>query len=68
MDHKAWNVPFLHTIFNQQIVEHIINTHSVPSAYHLCKNELLDTSHFKKQGSWQLLWNLKAPPKVKNLL
>jgi len=42
--------------------------YSVRSAYHLCMNELLDTSHSKKQGSWQLLWNLKAPPKFKKLL
>lgn len=85
---KSWNMPFLHSIFNQQVVEHIIKTplyssvredrliwkkeingeYSVRSAYHLCMNELLDTSHFKMQGSWDLIWKLKVPSKVKNLI
>jgi len=31
LDHKAWNVPFLNSDFNQQIVEHIVNTPLFPS-------------------------------------
>ena len=31
LDHKAWNVPFLNSVFNQQIVEHIVNTPLFPS-------------------------------------
>jgi len=30
--------------------------------------ELLDTSHFKVQGSWNLIWKLKIPPKVKQFI
>jgi len=85
---KSWNLPFLHSVFNQQVVEHIVNTplypsvredrliwkkenngdYSVRSAYRLCMNELLDTSHFKVQGAWDLVWKLKMPPKIKNLV
>jgi len=31
-------------------------------------NKLLDTSHFKMESSWNLIWKLKVPPKVKNLI
>jgi ribonuclease HI len=87
-NNKSWNLPFLQSIFNNQIVEHIVNTplypsvredrliwrkendgeYSVRSAYRLCMNELLDTSHFKVQGEWSLIWKLKVPPKIKNLV
>jgi len=70
-DQKSWDVPFLHLIFSEQIVEHIVATplyplvredrliwkkenngeYSVRSAYRLCINELLDTSHFKVEGA-----------------
>jgi hypothetical protein len=33
--------------------------------YRLCMQELLDTLHFKDQGSWDLIWKLKVSPKVK---
>jgi hypothetical protein len=36
--------------------------YSVRSAYRLCVQELLDTSHLRMEGSWNLIWNLKAPP------
>lgn len=85
---KSWNLPFLCSVFNQQVVEHIVNTplypsvcedrlvwkkenngdYSVRSAYRLCMNELLDTSHFKMQGTWDLIWKLNVPPKIKNLV
>jgi len=39
----------------------------VPSAYHSYVQKLLDTSHFKVQDSWNLIWKLKIPPKVKTL-
>ncbi|CAJ2628079.1 unnamed protein product [Trifolium pratense] len=42
--------------------------YSVRSAYRLCVQELLDTSHFKMDDTWNLIWKLKAPPRVKNLL
>jgi len=85
---KSWNVPLLNSIFNEQIVEHIITTplyppvhddrlvwkkesndeYSVRSVYRLCMNELLDTSHFKVEGTWDLIWRLKVPPRVRNLI
>jgi hypothetical protein len=42
--------------------------YSVRSAYHLCMQELFDVHHFKEQGAWDLIWKLKAPPKVKNFI
>ncbi|CAJ2660552.1 unnamed protein product [Trifolium pratense] len=42
--------------------------YSVRSAYRLCVQELLDTSHLKVNGAWVLLWKIKVPPRVKNLL
>jgi hypothetical protein len=41
--------------------------YSVKSAYRICV-ENLDTSHLRVNGDWNLLWSIKAPPKVKNLL
>jgi hypothetical protein len=41
--------------------------YSVKSAYRICV-ENLDTSHLQVNGSWNLLWSIKAPPNVKNLL
>jgi hypothetical protein len=29
---------------------------------------LFDVNHFKEQGAWDLIWKLKAPPKVKNFM
>ncbi|CAJ2647159.1 unnamed protein product [Trifolium pratense] len=42
--------------------------YSVRSAYRICVHELLDTSHLRVNGSWNLVWNIEAPPKVKNLV
>jgi hypothetical protein len=85
-DRKEWNLPFLNTIFDQKIVDHIINIpfyrsimvygrqkenngeHSIGSAYRFCIQDFLDPSHFKVQGSWNLIWKLKVPPKVKNFM
>jgi len=39
--------------------------YSVKSAYHLCVEELVDTSHFGQPGFWSGIWRLKVPPKVK---
>ena len=36
--------------------------YSVRSACHLCMNELLDTSHFKKKWSW-ILTNASENPR-----
>jgi hypothetical protein len=38
------------------------------SAYRLCVQELLDTSHLKMHGEWKLIWKIQCPPRVKNLL
>lgn len=42
--------------------------YSVRSAYRMCMNELLYTSHFKVEGAWDLIWKLKVPPRIKSLL
>jgi hypothetical protein len=42
--------------------------YSVKSAYHLCVQEELDPIHLKMTGNWNLIWKLKIPPRVKNLL
>jgi ribonuclease HI len=42
--------------------------YSVRSAYRLCVAELVDSSHLWRPGYWSGIWNLKVPPKVKNLV
>ena len=42
--------------------------YSVRSAYMLCVTELIDSSYLWRPGYWSGIWNLKVPPKVKNLL
>jgi len=42
--------------------------YSVRSAYRLCVTELIDSSCLWRPGYWSGIWNLKVPPKVKNLL
>jgi hypothetical protein len=42
--------------------------YSVRSAYRLCVQELIDTSHLKMNGAWNLFWKIQVPPRVKNLL
>jgi len=40
----------------------------VKSGYRLCVEELIDSSHLHLPGSWSGIWNLKVPPKVRNLV
>ena len=40
----------------------------VRSAYRLCVDELVDSSHFRRPGFWTSIWKLKVPPKVKNIV
>lgn len=42
--------------------------YSVKSAYRLCVQELIDVSHLRPPGNWNVIWNLKAPPKIQNFL
>lgn len=42
--------------------------YSVRSAYRLCVEELIDTTHLRRAGYWSGVWRLKVPPKVKNLI
>ena len=39
--------------------------YSVRSAYRLCVEDLVDTSHLRRPGFWSGIWRLKVPPKVK---
>jgi len=40
----------------------------VCSGYMLCVLELVDSSYLWRPGYWTGIWNLKVPPKVKNLI
>jgi len=40
----------------------------VRSDYKLCVFELVDASYLWRPGYWTGIWNLKVPPKVKNLI
>jgi hypothetical protein len=42
--------------------------YSVRSAYRLCIEDVADNSHLHRIGSWDNIWRLKVPPKVKNLI
>jgi hypothetical protein len=42
--------------------------YSVRSAYRLCVEELIDTSHIRRPGYWAGIWKLKVPPKIRNLI
>jgi hypothetical protein len=42
--------------------------YSVKSAYRLCVENIAENSHLHRVGSWDRIWRLKVPPKVKNLL
>jgi hypothetical protein len=42
--------------------------YSVRSAYRLCTQELIDTSHLRMNGAWNLIWEIKIPAKVKNFI
>jgi len=42
--------------------------YSVRSAYRLCVTELIDSSYLWRPRYWSGIWNLKVPPKVKNLI
>lgn len=42
--------------------------YSVRSAYRLCVEELVDTSHLRRPGYWSGIWRLKVPPKVRNFV
>jgi hypothetical protein len=39
--------------------------YSVRSAYRFCIIDFIDTSSFRAAGSWNLIWRIKAPPKIK---
>jgi len=51
------------------ITSDIVNwSYSIKSAYRLCVQELIDTSHLNVPGQWHLIWQVGAPPKIKILL
>jgi hypothetical protein len=41
---------------------------SVKSAYRLCVEELVYVFHHQRPRDWSVIWRLKVPPKVKNLI
>ena len=42
--------------------------YSVRSAYRICVTEIADNSRLHLPGRWKLIWRLKVPPKIKNLV
>jgi hypothetical protein len=38
--------------------------YSVKSAYRLCVEELIGSSHLRRPGHWSCIWKLKVPPKI----
>lgn len=40
----------------------------VCSAYRMCVSDIVDNSHLYVPGHWNLVWKLKVPPKIKNLI
>jgi len=65
----------LHTPLISQVDEDKIiwkaerhSRYSVRSAYRLCVSELVDSSHLWRPRYWSGIWNLKVPPKVRNLV
>jgi hypothetical protein len=41
-------------------------TYSGHSAYRICVIEIADNFHLYVPRRWNLIWNLKVPPKIKN--
>jgi hypothetical protein len=39
----------------------------VKSAYRLCVEELIDSSHLLRPDNWSVIWKFKIPPKIRNL-
>jgi hypothetical protein len=64
------NIPLLsHIAEDRQVWKAEKNGYyTVKSAYWLCVEDLIDTSHFRVPGFWSRIWKLKASPKVKNLI
>jgi len=65
----------LHTPLISQVDEEKIiwkaerhGRYSIRNAYRLCVSELIDSSYNYRPGYWTGIWNLKVPPKVKNLI
>ena len=67
---KIPNTPFNNKIPNDHLISKAENNgrYSVRSAYRLCVDELIDSSHLRCSWSWSRIWHLKVPPKVKNLV
>lgn len=38
------------------------------NAYHYCIKDSIDTSHLRISEKWELIWKIKAHPRVKNFL
>jgi hypothetical protein len=67
---KILATPLFKSVYDDKRIWRVENNgvYSVKSAYRLCVQELLDTSHLKMHGEWKLLWKIQCPPRVKNLL
>lgn len=64
----ALNVPLLHVVSNDKRVWRFTKDgkYTVKSAYRVAMYTLSNIQDFHVDGSWNLLWELQVPPKVKN--
>jgi len=67
---KILHTPLISQVEEDRIVWKVERheRYSIHSAYRLCVTELIDSSYLWRPGYWSGIWNLKVPPKVKNLL
>lgn len=45
-----------------------LRSYSVRTTYHFVVEDILNTTHLKVDGNWKAIWNLKVPPKLKQML
>ncbi|XP_058776277.1 uncharacterized protein LOC131650592 [Vicia villosa] len=63
---KIQNTPLFTVVQNDSLFwKHESNgKFSVQSAYRYCINDAIDTSHLRISERWNLLWNIRTPPRV----
>ncbi|XP_058742674.1 uncharacterized protein LOC131615213 [Vicia villosa] len=67
---KIANTPLFEAVHEDRVFWNLEKNgiFSVRSAYRYCVNEAIDTSHLRINKNWDLIWNMKIPPRVKNFL
>jgi ribonuclease HI len=64
------NTPLIDQVAEDRLVWKVEKNghYSVRSAYRLCVDVLIYSTHLRRDGYWQGIWRLKVPPKIKNLV